>query len=201
MMRGLLLLLCGILALVVAAEWHYGSGDALDLPSPTAVKPGSGNDGTQVTGDGSSFQMPPLESFEVLWRRPLFYEGRRPIEQGEGETPKVVSRRPLPPLRLKAILIVDQARYALVQDPAMKGRILRLQVGDTYQDWEVREIRGDRLVLVQAKTREELLLRHYEKVPLPSARRRKGKGKPVARKVPSRRIPRSAAQTGKKTTR
>lgn len=182
-MRSLLLIASGLLAVLVVIEWRFAPGlPALTAP-PVATLGGQAESEQATASEG--FQLPPLADFDAVVERPLFVEGRRPPEPeaDDGQAPGEQAANPnRPAINLKAILIIDGQRSALVQGAPDKGGVTRLRSGDSYQGWAIKEIRPDRLVLGQGEKSEEYLLRHYEKVPLPKAQpKRRRPRQPVKR--------------------
>jgi hypothetical protein len=109
-----------------------------------------------------NFSLPPLERYGEIIERPLFMPNRKP--QKPDEQPQMEANGPVNPLqaRLLGTIITPQKRQALIED-MLAGKILHLEQGMPIQDWQVKEIQPDRVVLArQGQSQpQELLLRTY----------------------------------------
>lgn len=184
-MKAFLLLLIVILAGLVVGEWEYwparppvGAGSV----SGEAVKAGP----QQRLAAANGFHLPPLDDFEEIDQRPLFFEGRRPPAPppADSDSKKKVKKTLKPSVSLAAIIIIDNERYVLIRDKSSKTGTKRLRAGDDYKGWVVDEIKPDRFILRQGEQNEQILLREFKKVPLPRQTPR------AAPKRPAKRVPR-----------
>lgn len=194
-MKGFLLLILILTALVVS-EWQYWPARP-PVYSSTGPDESEESEAEEQSDATNGFHLPPLEDFDEIGQRPLFFEGRRapevasalPQEPGSKKDKKEALK---PPINLAAIIIIDSERYALVRDKSGKTGSRQLRAGDTYEDWVVNEIQPDRLILQQGKQNEQVLLREFQKVLPPKAAPKRSVKRSVKRpvkKVPRKRKP------------
>jgi hypothetical protein len=196
----LLLALTLTLAGVVGVEAWFALGPGAGSPA-LDVKPRPPRaDSLPAVPPPRQFAVPPIDAYQEIVTRPLFAETRRPPEEspepaGE-EVATPVPAQPLPDgLRLTSVVLTEDTRMALLQDPRSK-RLARLRVGQEFEGWRVAEILPGRIVLEQNGNRETLELRVYNKavrpppgVPFPGAAQG---ATPAARGVRQLRRPRVA---------
>jgi general secretion pathway protein N len=167
-LRWVLVGLAALLAAVVGLEW-------LDWPPtpPQGAAPPPTSSGTPAgaktakPGEG----VPPLEDkdqYAVVMERPLFLPDRRPPpeEPEEPEAKKPEIDPDLSKVSLTAVLLTPKDTSAWVEDPEEKV-LVRLHLGDELHGWTVKEILGDRLVLVRQGDTDTLVLRDYKNRPQP----------------------------------
>ncbi len=149
----LLLGLCGVLMLLNAVEWAYlnysigQSRKVLEQPVVADLE-------FDLIGS-HEFVLAPKESFPEFVERPLMIEGRRPVAEA-AEAP--VTSAPVDQanlqIKLMGVVTAPAGTTAVLKDS--KGAYQRLQVNGTIDGWDVDEIQGDRLILNQGGTRQEL---------------------------------------------
>jgi general secretion pathway protein N len=167
-LRWVLVGLAALLAAVVGLEW-------LDWPPklpqragpPPSASATSAGAKTAKPGEG----VPPLEDkdqYAVVMERPLFLPDRRPSpeEPEEPEAKKPEVDPDLSKVSLTAVLITPKETSAWVKDPKEK-ELVRLHLGDELHGWTVKEILGDRLILVRQGETNTLVLRDYKNRPQP----------------------------------
>jgi len=155
----ILLLASAGLGLAIAAE--------IKTPNKTPAAPSKAVSADKLPElPPMNFSLPPLSHYHEIVERPLFMPDRKPQqpEQQQATTP-VVPVNP-PQARLIGTVITPSKRQALIQD-MLAGKIVRVEQGMPVQDWQVKEILPDRLVLAHAGGEpQELMLRVYDKVPV-----------------------------------
>lgn len=109
--------------------------------------------------EGDLLELPPLPGIDPateLRERPLFVQGRRPVDV----VAPVAEPEPVGAsgLQLTSTILVPEKSYALVRD-ANSGRTIVLRPGDTQGRWMVDSIEADRVVLRAGTDSETLRLR------------------------------------------
>lgn len=149
-----LIIWCVVLAVILIAEWSYSSYSRKKLYSSL--------DNTVVKVD--EFELlpeledtnNPLESFAEMVNRPLFVEGRRPVEDAVSVVQLEVYSGKME-LILTGIIDTPGGVTALVQDKEKNH--FRLVLHDPIQGWEVDAIEADKIIMKRNKERSELMLR------------------------------------------
>jgi len=97
----------------------------------------------------------PLDAYDEIIDRPLFIDGRKPIEnKGIIETVNVNSNLDV---KLTGVVVNPDDMIALFVDKQHKK--YRVRPGDVIQGWEIDELLPDRVIMKQGSNRLELLLR------------------------------------------
>ena len=129
----------------------------------------------QIKDSGqSSFEIEPLKTVHFLENsldfyddtieRPLFFEGRKPVEIIEEDN---TGKKPTKPqgkflLVLTGLLSTPKGDIALFKNPRAKTpseRYVRLKKGESHDGWELTELNSDKVVMKGNKGNEEILLR------------------------------------------
>jgi hypothetical protein len=126
-----LVVLCLVLAGVVATEWLDWQDRAAPPPAPPAKAP--------PPAATPNFTMPALTAYSEVLSRPLFSSSRRPSE--EASAPMVSSS-----MTLVAILISPRGPHALVRHGA-PPQLDRVVEGQTIDGWTTETIKSDRVIL------------------------------------------------------
>jgi hypothetical protein len=166
---------CVILALLVA--WEFARPPAPE-PPPILKPPAPATLPPVPTWD---YRAPPLAQFSETVERPLFMAERRPPAPGQQDNVPPVAARPLqrPDVRLLGIVITPERRQALLQEKR-GGNVLYLEPGMALDDWQVKTVDPDRVVLAAAGETEELELRTFEDQPPMPAEAQPAPGAPAA---------------------
>jgi hypothetical protein len=96
-----------------------------------------------------------LDSYDEMITRPLFIEGRKPVEEAEIAEPSVFSDKM--DLILTGIIAKPEGMIAILQDKQKLNH--QLQLDDAYAGWQVESIDADKVVLARNNERSQLLLR------------------------------------------
>ncbi len=182
-----LLIGCLILAVLVIAEWWYASYSYQSLL--TSIE-----DIDEVADEIET--MPeiqlaenPLESYSAMVNRPLFTEGRKPIEDAEDDTPLQEFTGNVE-LTLTGLVETPEGITVMLQDSNNKH--YRARQGDDAQGWEVVKIETDKVIIKRGSDRKELILRKPKLAQMPVPKRR----------LPGKRTRRSPKkQSGRQTSR
>lgn len=182
---GWLVLSLLLLAAVLAAELHYGTGGgAGQRSSSTARVP-------DLPVPAPDFTLAGRDTFTETLTRPLFMPDRRPAQAAAPDTPAAApaARPGAPRYALSAVVIVDDERIAIVTDTAT-GELRRVREGESLAGWRVEAIHDDRAELRNGDTREALALRTFAP-PAPVAPTRAPRADaPPERRRPAGRVPR-----------
>jgi len=145
---------CGLLVLVLLAEWAFYRNRQAELKTRLAEKVEVHLRAAAVGQKG--YELPGLEAYPATVERPLFMESRRPAEQDSGQ-PEVASavKSPLT-LKLKGVLTAPDQIEGLFVDA--KGKYSRLRKNGTIDGWKLMELNPTKAVLEQDGSREELKL-------------------------------------------
>jgi type II secretory pathway component PulC len=159
----LLFLLWLLILAVIAVQWM----NPPRLDSSTGQQK-TNNDSADVEiaiKPVSSFSIAPLDEYQEIVERPLFYETRRPPSP---EVPEVAvqeepqEEQPLA-LTLIGVMVTSDAKVALVQNDDT-NKVERLKLGDEIGGWEVQFIDSDNVVINKSdETKELALLRNKRK--------------------------------------
>ncbi len=159
---GALLLLCLLLAGVVALEMRYPAALILLVGATAGGTPAAQGAGPGGAAEPGPYRPPGEADFQVIERRPLFAPDRRPPEAGSG----AVADGPAAPSSLDGLLLTGiigagEQRVAIVEPagpPRPGSEALSLRVGDKLRGWTVEAIGEDRIVLVDGGQRFEMEL-------------------------------------------
>jgi hypothetical protein len=134
---------CVGLALALIAEWFlFAPSSNPRLPAPTA-----GLDIEVPSAEGADFQLPAIEQFAETVERPLFSESRRPgpKDAPAGETAQTPPEAPSQ-LKLSAVVLAPGHQIAVLKNNAT-GKLQRVNKGEEWNGWMVKEVRHDSAVL------------------------------------------------------
>ena len=170
-MKWLWILLIGALALVIAAEWYL----PVQAPSvPFFTNPRiSGDQKPNLLAEADrTADFPPMEQYQPVKDRPLFFEGRRPPAEYVPDEPKAkplapVRKVPPPRASLSGVIRIGDNTYVMLKGVGKEKGLLRVKVGEDVDGWQVEKIQDDRVVLNNAGEKHEIPLRSYKTVPLP----------------------------------
>ena len=168
-------LVAGIIAATLAAvlllQWLRWP-PAPTTAAPDGTSPAASTDEGQRIADQAARLQPPAEreSYASILERPIFRPDRKPLPPDDQpqDTGPSSDRTARDALDLTAVLITPAQVSAWVADPT-KPKPQRWRLGDEVSGWQVREIRGDRVLLERQGETYPLLLRDYSKQPPGSA--------------------------------
>lgn len=179
----LLIGLCALVTLIVAAEWvvvRIGVNKSRALME-RPVKSNYAFDSMERV----EFSLPPEEIFEEIIERPLMIRGRRPVDETTvvPEAPVVAAKTDLK-MKLMGVIMTPAGMTALLQDSS--GKYKRVKLNGQLEGWEVTELKADKVVLTQGNNRQELMLRKPKpKIP------RSAKSPAAKKSSPGKRNPRA----------
>jgi hypothetical protein len=152
--------ICGVLILIILSEWLYASFSQSQLLN------------TQVAMDKKALpdEMPTIElngqdeeSYADLVNRPLFIEGRKPVNEPPPGTAETAAVEVKFDWVLNGVYTSKRGQSALLTRamPAKthKENFRRITEGTLLDGWKLAEIRKDRVIFTQDTAHKELLLR------------------------------------------
>ena len=143
-----------LLAVILLIEWQYARFTRADLLATLETGAGSNSAIDKLPELDLSTQT--LESYAEIVNRPLFIEGRRPIEEAE-DVPALTLFSGKLELMLSGVVNTPEGMIALIQDKKKKNYQLKLH--DAIEGWEVDSIDAEKVVMKRNNKRTELLLR------------------------------------------
>ena len=145
-MRRLLLLLCGALAVVIAAEFCVGQGSTGEIGPVAAIRPaGASPAGASDPGAPMPEDTDLAQSMAVILDRPLFAGDRRPVP-GDPAAPAAAG---VP--RLAGIIMAPGQAAAIFQQ-AKGSKPVVARPGESVGEWEVTAIAANGVSLRKADT-------------------------------------------------
>ena len=96
----------------------------------------------------------PKGLYDDIVARPLFVEGRQPIESTEEDTLSSFNGKVT--IILKGVVSTPDGMIALLEDKEKKR--YRLRMGDEVEGWEIAELQSDKVILKKNGNQKELLL-------------------------------------------
>ena len=174
------LLICSlILAVLVIAEWWYASSSYKSLLS-------SFDDIGEVADEIETIPEitlgeNPLDSYSAMVNRPLFTEGRKPIEDAEEVTPVQQFTGDVE-LILTGLVDTPEGVTAMLRDNNNKH--YRAKEGEEAQGWDIVKIKADKITIERGSDRKELMLRKpkLEQALAPKRKLPKRRAKPPRRR-------------------
>lgn len=154
--------LCGMLALVLAAEYAlglYGHEPRVPEPPPSAPR----EQPAEVPPFGpESFSLPEISHYGDMLERPLFVPGRKTTGTAPAPAPA-----PAPATQadftLVGIILSEGAHIALLQEA--DGKMHRVQKGQAIQGWQVTEVLPGSVQLTHDGRSTRLFLRKESSLP------------------------------------
>lgn len=116
--------------------------------------------------------MPPIETFDEVVERPLFFRSRRPPDPDAAPPPEAAAA-PKADFVLTGLVISGTERLALLR-PAGSKTVERVHQGAEIEGWRVEAIHADRVVLKRGETVQEIRLEDRPP-PKPKVRRKRPK--------------------------
>jgi hypothetical protein len=104
----------------------------------------------------TTFNAPPIKSFDEILERPLFTPGREPPPEAVIEAAETTPVAPLR-LQLEGVAITDDARIAVVRDLGTR-EILRLAEGNVHQGWVLEKVHTTGVRFRHGENTDELSL-------------------------------------------
>ena len=164
----LLAVVCGVLIVVIVAEWQFARYSKKQLFTQSAA----GVEQDYAPGELPQIELAqqPEDSYVELTNRPLFVEGRRPVMETEEESEQVVVPLEKFDWELDGVFIHQDMTIALFsrskKTPDQDNHLKKTE-GETIDGWKLLEIDTDKVVLEQGGKRHELMLRKPKPTQLP----------------------------------
>lgn len=154
-MLKLMLAVSGLLLGILMLEWLVIGSD--EAPSAIVAESNESKsfdvDLPEIKSSGKTQEM-----YADMVERPLFIDGRRPVEESE-ETSASVEESKIEDLTLMGVYIRDELSTAMFDVQDDKKQYVKKQLGDEISGWLIQEIHADRVVLERDGAMETLLLR------------------------------------------
>ncbi|MDD2658995.1 MAG: hypothetical protein PHY54_04830 [Methylococcales bacterium] len=154
-----LISVCIACVFIIAGEWYYSVQEEKHALA-SAISAGK-----KISTD----EMPaielirqPEESYADFVSRPLFINGRRPVEELSPEEAQNAAEANIFDWELNGVYTTKKGLSALFsrsKSKAAKDNYRRISVGADLSGWKLTEIRTDRAMLKQGAQQKELLLR------------------------------------------
>jgi type II secretory pathway component PulC len=189
---------CIGLSLIIAGEWLYASYRQHRLLTSIS---------SEKQQDYKTDELPkieltkqPEESYVDLVARPLFIEGRKPVNEPSPEAAQAAAKSESFDWQLTGVYSTKKTTSALFsrsKSKVAKDNHRKITVGDDLDGWKLIEINKDRVMLKQGGNDKELLLRKPKLKELPKGAKSPKPPTPVS--APAA-IPAPAADTTEDTT-
>lgn len=184
----LLLICCAVLAIIVIGEWWYANYSYQNLL--TSIEDIDEVADEMETMPEIKLAEKPQESYSAMVNRPLFTEGRKPIDEADEASPVQEFTGKIE-LILTGLVETPEGITAMLQDNNKKH--YRAKQGEEAQGWEVTKIEADKVIVEQGSNRKELMLRKPKPVQTSPALPKIKPSKRAARRS------RTAAQPGQRS--
>lgn len=129
-----------------------------------------------------------LDEYGEMVNRPLFVQGRRPIEPSDSGTLEPLVLSDFEHL-LIGIYGPEEKMSALFKNVKVRGqepKYFKVLVGDDIQGWQVDEIRRDKVILSQGDSQKQAMLHKPRPKQAPKKPRKKKLAKPNSKKKQQR---------------
>lgn len=175
---------CGILIVIIIAEWQYARYSKKHLFAKLDAE--TEQNYTPDKLPQIDLVQQPEDSYVELTSRPLFIEGRRPVPETEEEVEEAAAV-PMEKFdwELDGVYIHNNTSIALFSSSQKKGgneEHLKKSEGEIIEGWTLLEIHPDKVVLEQGGERHELMLRK----PKPTKPLEQPKPKPKSKPSPAK---------------
>ncbi len=179
----LLFAICSGLAFLIFTQ----ARDGVPLPDLSgAIAQSSGTsmaaagETPQILANKGLVPMPPIETFDEVVERPLFFRSRRPPDPDAAPPPEAAPTPKADFVLTGLVIVAGKERLALLQ-PAGSKTVERVRQGQEIEGWRVVAIHADRVVLKRGETVREIRL---EDRPPPKTKARRKRPKRSGVRVP-----------------
>jgi len=152
------LLGCGMLSLVLAAEWGYkqfSAGQLQTLLAPRAQGDFQAEELPSIANDKAS-----AETYGEIVERPLFIEGRKPIPEANPiETAQSQDAGQIDDWALVGVYNKDKHPVALFSKRNEAKKFMKITEDQSISGWQLKQIQADRVLLQQAGQEKTVVLR------------------------------------------
>ncbi len=133
--------------------------------------------------------LPPIESFDEVVERPLFFRSRRAPDPDAAPPPEAEAAPKADFVLTGLVIVSGKERLALLR-PAGSKTVERVHQGEEIEGWRVEAIHADRVVLKKGETVQEIRL---EDRPPPKPRATRKRAKKPGVRIPGRLQPTAPA--------
>ncbi len=174
-----LLILNALLLLLFAVEWFWLHSDETVAEPVDHIADSGAEDSLPVM----DFSGQSLDKYIALVEKPLFIQGRKPVESVEEKLLPETSSD-IEQLALMGVYSLEGEYFALVDDKsAQTKKYFKKKKGDSIAGWVIEQIEPDRIVLLRGGQKKTVMLRKPK--PKKASLPRPGRP-PVKRRLPSR---------------
>jgi hypothetical protein len=151
----LLLASCALLGSGLVLEWMYFKHKQQAIERQLAKGAVANDPG--VGPELEEFELPPVTDYVEMVQRPLFAEGRKPLDEAT-EAMQAGAEAQKTPLNLKlmGVILTPEGEKALLVNE--QGKYKRAKKDEEVNSWRLLEIEADRVVLQQDSERQVLPL-------------------------------------------
>jgi len=150
-----LLLLASVLLLgLLILEWFWLNHVEEDK---AIIQPASMEN--QIRLPDSEFTQLPFDNYQEIVMRPLFIEGRRPIEGGSDDDSIAAISNDIKQFVLMGVYTIENKLIALIKDQMNADHYLKKSLGDEIAGWTIKQILTDRIIIERSGQTQEIELR------------------------------------------
>ncbi|WP_198243489.1 hypothetical protein [methane-oxidizing endosymbiont of Gigantopelta aegis] len=113
----------------------------------------------QIRLPDSEFTQLPFDNYQEIVMRPLFIEGRRPIEGGSDDDSIAAISNDIKQFALMGVYTIENKLIALIKDQTNADHYLKKSVGDEIAGWTIKQILTDRIIIERSGQTQEIELR------------------------------------------
>ncbi len=150
----LLLAVCTVLAVIAVAEWAYAEFSYRELLA--SIDDIDETEDEAETLPEIKLAEKPLESYSHMVNRPLFTEGRKPVEEVDNKPTEEFTGNI--ELELTGIVETPEGTTAMLRDK-LKQKNYRARKGDNVEGWDVDDVLDEKVIVRRGANRKELPLR------------------------------------------
>lgn len=154
--------LCLLFVFILFLEWEFSGTSGKQFVEVLPTENDTQNQEVELPEITLSKQA--KETFVTIVDKPLFIQGRKPVDEATGIDDRYVGGR-VDDLILDGIYTVDKQMIALMREGRGSGEYLKKSEGDDIIGWTIKEIWADRVVLVLASDKKSILLRKPRDIP------------------------------------
>jgi len=104
------------------------------------------------------FTQLPLDNYQEIVMRPLFIEGRRPIEADSNDSIAAITND-IKQFALMGVYTIENKPVALIKDQVNAGHYLKKMAGDEIAGWTIKQILPDQMIIERSGQTQEIELR------------------------------------------
>ena len=149
-----LLVLCGLFAVVIGGEWAY-IDRKIDQSRLEMDRPGETNV-TLDKGEHRQFSFPPKEKFSAIVKHPLMTMGRQPVVGERSFQLAQAGHQENFPIKVMGIVMPPATMTVLVKDS--NDSYHRLRINESVNGWTLDEIQPNWVIMKRGEVRQQIKL-------------------------------------------